>query len=124
LIHQVAQGSSDGRLHFGRVIDLLLQADVESYTVDYRTRKTTYYRPNGETLGIELDVPIGEIGREFDVAAIKAAISGSQRGVVKYPEFMDLSSRAGCVSYTVWLAGRHVTYFGRKGESHVERFPN
>jgi len=24
----------------------------------------------------------------------------------------------------VWIAGRHVTYFGRKGEMHVEHFPN
>ncbi len=124
LIRQVAQGSAEGRLHFGRVIELLLQADVESYVVDYRTRTTTYYRPNGETLSLALDMPDVVIGRDLDATAIKAAITGSQQGIVKYPEFKRLSALAGCVSYTVWLAGRHVTYFGRKGETHVERFPS
>jgi hypothetical protein len=40
-----------------------------------------------------------------------------------YPEFLRLSRAAGCVGYVVWLAGRHVTYFGRRGETHVEHFP-
>jgi hypothetical protein len=34
-----------------------------------------------------------------------------------------LSQAAGCASYTVWIDGRHVTYYGRKGEMRVERFP-
>ncbi len=58
------------------------------------------------------------------VAALGAAIRGSQSGQVKYPEFLARSRRAGCVGYVVWLAGRHVTYFGRRGEQHVERFPS
>jgi hypothetical protein len=28
------------------------------------------------------------------------------------------------MGYVVWLAGRHVTYFGRRGATHVERFPS
>jgi len=30
------------------------------------------------------------------------------------------NQRAGCIADTVWIAGRHVTYLGRKGETHVE----
>ena len=41
-----------------------------------------------------------------------------------YPEFKRLSMQAGCIGYWVWIAGRHVTYYGRKGETHVEHFPN
>lgn len=41
-----------------------------------------------------------------------------------YPEFKQLSQRAGCVGYTVWIEGRHVVYHGRRGETHVERFPS
>ena len=41
-----------------------------------------------------------------------------------YPEFKKLSRQAGCIGYTVWIAGRHVSYYGRKGETHVERFPD
>jgi hypothetical protein len=43
---------------------------------------------------------------------------------VMYPEFKKLSQQAGCVGYTVWIAGRHVTYVGRRGETHIERFPD
>ena len=37
-----------------------------------------------------------------------------------YPEFLRLSRAAG---YVTWIAGRHVSYFGRRGETHVEHFP-
>ena len=42
---------------------------------------------------------------------------------VMYPQFLRLSRAAGCVGYVTWITGRHVTYFGRRGETHVERFP-
>lgn len=48
--------------------------------------------------------------------ALKSAIRGAQRGVVAYPEFKRLSRQAGCVGYVAWLAGRKVTYFGRRGK--------
>lgn len=124
VIREAADGSSEGRLHFGQVIGLLIQAGVESYVADYRTRKTTYYLPSGETLSIDLEMPDVAIAETFDADAIKAAIRGSQQGIVKYPEFKRLSRQAGCTGYTVWIAGRHVTYFGRKGETHVEHFPD
>lgn len=41
-----------------------------------------------------------------------------------YPEFKRATMAAGCVGYVVWMAGSHVDYFGRKGETHVERFPD
>lgn len=40
------------------------------------------------------------------------------------PEFKQLTQRVGCAGYTVWMAGRHVTYDGHAGETHVERFPS
>ncbi|MCW5624617.1 MAG: DUF1398 family protein [Burkholderiales bacterium] len=124
VIHEVAEGSSAGRLPFGQVVGLLMQAGVESYVADYRTGKTTYYLPNGETESVDLSMPDVDIAQAFDAPAIQAAIRGSQQGIVKYPEFKRLSCEAGCVGYTVWIAGRHVTYFGRRGETHVEKFPN
>lgn len=125
LVLEAASGSNEGRLHFGQVIGLLMQAGVESYVADYRTKQTTYYLPSGETLSLDLEMPEDvAIADDFDVEAIKSAIRGSQQGLVKYPEFKRLSRRAGCVAYTVWIAGRHVMYFGRKGEMHIERFPD
>ena len=64
------------------------------------------------------------IADTFDAEAVRAAIRGAQQGVVMYPEFKHLTCLAGCAGYTVWITGRHVSYFGRKGEMHVERFPD
>ena len=124
LIREAASGSAEGRIHFGQVIGLLMQAGVESYVADYRTRRTTYYLPDGDTLALDTPMPDVDIAMDFDAAALQAAIRGAQQGSVMYPQFKQLSRQAGCVGYTVWIAGRHVSYFGRKGETHVERFPD
>ena len=124
VIRETLNASNDGRIHFGQVVSNLVSAGVESYSVDYRTGQATYFMPCGETLSLELGAQEIQIAENFSSSGIKAAIIGAQRGEVMYPQFKQLSQAAGCVGYTVWLAGRHVTYFGRKGETHVEHFPN
>lgn len=124
LIREAAEGSAQGRLHFGEVLALLTRAGVESYAVDYRARRTTYFLQSGECLDIPLHMPEVLIGEAFDSGAIQAAIRGSQQGRVRYPEFKRLSAEAGCIGYTAWISGRHVTYCGRRGETHVEHFPS
>lgn len=114
--------SNNGEIHFGKVVGDLLGANVESYN-DYRSRGATYYLPSGETLTLDMSAPEVEIAQTFSAAAIESAILGAQRGDVAYPEFKKLSQAAGCIGYTVWLTGKHVSYFGRSGETHVEYFP-
>ncbi len=116
-------GASDaGDLHFGEVIGRLMAAEVESYHVDYRSGRTTCYGADGTTLDFGFQRPAQPIAATFDGDAVRAAIRGAQLGEVMYPEFKLLTQRAGCIGYSVWIAGRHVTYLGRRGESHVERF--
>ncbi len=100
-----------------------MQAGVESYHVDYRSARATYYMPSGETLSLDVELPTQTIAHEFNATGIKQAILGAQRSEVKYPEFKKLSQAAGCIGYIVWISGKHVTYFGRNGEMHIERFP-
>ena len=123
LIQSTFQASNQGSIHFGQVIGQLMSAGVETYHVDYRSGRATYYLPGGETLDCDFEKPQNGISEAFDAAAIRAAIVGAQQGQVMYPEFKLLSQAAGCIGYTVWIAGRHVSYFGRQGETHVERFP-
>jgi len=123
-IQATFDASNQGTIHFGQVIGQLAGAGVESYHVDYRSGRTTYYLPDGTTADFRFELPKAGIADAFDGDAVRAAILGAQQGRVMYPEFKVLSQQAGCVGYTVWIAGRHVTYLGRRGETHVERFPD
>lgn len=123
-IQSTFEASNQGTIHFGQVIGQLMGVGVESYHVDYRSGRTTYYLPDGSTADFSFERPQHGIADAFDGDAVRAAIVGAQQGRVMYPEFKTLSQRAGCVAYTVWIAGRHVVYLGRRGETHVERFPD
>ena len=96
---------------------------VLSYHVDYRSGRTTYYLPDGHTVDLHFERPHHGVADAFDAQALRAAILAAQQGRVMYPEFKALSQQAGCVAYTVWIAGRHVVYMGHRGETHIERFP-
>ncbi|WP_213959494.1 MULTISPECIES: DUF1398 family protein [unclassified Variovorax] len=124
VIEATFEASNEGRIHFGEVIGRLMSVEVEAYHVDYRSGRTTCYLPDGATLDLGFERPQQLIGDMFDGDGVRAAILGAQQGRVMYPEFKLLSQRAGCIGYTVWIAGRHVTYLGRRGETHVERFPD
>lgn len=124
VIQSTFEASNKGSIHFGEVIGQLMSVKVESYHVDYRSGRTTYYLPGGATLDFAFEQPQEGIAETFDLDAVRSAILGAQQGRVMYPEFKQLSQRAGCIGYTVWIAGRHVTYLGRKGETHVELFPS
>lgn len=123
-ITECAEASAAGRIHFGEVVATLVGVGVESYLVDYRAGRTTYYFPDGEVLTLETHHPHEAVADAFSVPGVQAAIRGAQQGRVMYPEFVHLTKQAGCASYVVWIAGRQVTYFGRRGETHVERFPD
>jgi len=124
VIRDTAEASNAGVLHFGEVVTRLVSAGVESYQVDYRTHRTTYYLPDGGTLSLQTPDDEGDIAQQFSSEAIKSAIRDAQRGLLMYPEFKQRSKRGGCVAYTVWLSGRHVVYYGRNGETHIEKFPD
>ena len=123
-INAIAHASHRGAKSFGQQVGELMQLGVESYYADYRARSTTYYLPSGAAHSVPLPAPGVDIPPALDAAALQAAIRGAQTGVVHYPEFIQLSMAAGCVGYLVWISGKHVSYFGRKGEVHVEHFPS
>lgn len=123
-ILRCAEASKAGEWHFGRVVATLAEVGVESYYADYRSGATTYYLADGECMAVGVPQPDVGIPTPFDAEAVRRAIRGAQRDEVRYPQFVRLTRAAGCVGYLVWLAGRHVVYFGRLGETHVERFPD
>lgn len=115
--------SHEGTIDFGSVVAKLTAASVESYHADYRRGETTYYAASGASHVITTAPDETPIADAFQAEDVQAAVRGAQRGEVKYPEFVRRTRAAGCVGYVVWIAGRQVQYFGRRGEIHVERMP-
>ena len=124
VIDRCAEQSDAGAISFGAVVGELGQAGVESYYADYRAQQTVYYMPDASFHAVPLKGPSTEIADAFDAEAVQAAVRGAQGGKVKYLEFQALTRAAGCVGYFVWIAGRHVVYQGRRGETLVEPFPS
>ena len=123
VIEKCSQESHAGLITFPEVLGRLIAVGVESYFADYRQQSTTYYLSNNEAHSICLDTPSVEIPGLFNKDGVLSAIREAQSDRVRYPEFLKLTMSAGCVGYIVWIAGRHVSYFGRQGEVHVEHFP-
>lgn len=70
-----------------------------------------------------MEMPPVEIPKLFNQESVVLAIRKAQNDLLRYPEFLELTMAAGCVGYIVWITGRHVSYFGREGKVHIERFP-
>ena len=123
VIEKCAHQSHAGLLTFPEVLGRLIEVGVESYFADYRNQSTTYYLSSNNALSVPMAMPAIEIPNSFNKDGIVSAIRGAQSDVVRYPEFLKLTMSAGCIGYTVWMTGNHVSYFGRQGEVHIEHFP-
>lgn len=123
-IDDLTHRSHTGLLGFGDYVTHLVALGVESYHVDYLRRASTYHLSSGETHEVSHHhVPAGAVAEAWSADRVHEAVRGAQRGEVLYPQFVALTRAAGCVGYSVWIAGRHVRYFGRRGETLVEPFP-
>lgn len=131
LVVECANRSAAGTISFGEVVGRLMEAGVERYHADYCRRENTFYLPDGSSLvvamahgdGSSADAAPPAIAATFSARDVEAAIRKAQRGEIMYPEFVRLTTAAGCVGYFVQISGRCVQYFGRNGEMHVEPFP-
>jgi uncharacterized protein YbcV (DUF1398 family) len=119
-------GSLEGTMNFVENLALLSRAGVQSYFADFRGGQTTYYLNSrtADAHALPLPQPDMAIADAFDAAAVRNAVARSQRGELPYRDFIRATRAAGCVGYNVWLEGRQVQYYGRRGEQHVERFPD
>lgn len=112
-----------GTQDFPAHVQTAAKLGIESYRVDFREHAATYYHADGAVHVVALPGHAVDIAEAFDDRSVVASIRAAQQGQIRLPEFVDRCRRAGCVGYTVWIGGRHVVYSGRRGESHVERFP-
>jgi uncharacterized protein YbcV (DUF1398 family) len=122
-MHQVMVETQAGRLIFPEVVRRLLEVGVESYFCDLASRQETFYLTDRQTYSEKMTLGPASIAEEFSSSGLIAAIRGAQADTIRYPEFIKCSAAAGVMAYWVFLAGRKVIYFGRKGEFHIEEFP-
>jgi len=123
VIKESTHKSHVGLLTFPEFLGRLIAVGVESYFADYRNQSTTYYLSSNEAYAVPMTTPSIEIPNSFNKDGIVSAIRSAQSDEVRYPEFLNLTMSAGCIGYIVWIAGKHVSYFGRQGEVHIEHFP-
>jgi uncharacterized protein YbcV (DUF1398 family) len=123
LMQQMTDSALAGTVHFGQIVAEMTAAGVESYRTDFVRKETTYYMPNGETHVTPLYFNDHPLAFEFNSEGIQAAIRASQKGELKYIDFIPRALDAGVSGYTVFFLGKKVVYVGRKGDSHTEFFP-
>ncbi len=108
---------------FPEIVGRLTDAGVERYRADLRRGEKTYYLPNGESHVTRAERVDGSFADAFDPAAVAAAIRASQANRIDYSEFLARIAAAGCVEYTVSIAGRRAVYSGRRADHYTEYFP-
>lgn len=123
VIDESVAASYAGTRDFPSHVSAVAEQGVESYRVDFRQHASTYFLSSGECHTVEIKAHHVPIADAFDGAAVAGAVRAIQQRQIGFPGFVERIMRAGCVGYVVWIAGRHVSYFGRRGEVHVEHFP-
>ena len=124
VIQAVMAETQAGKLVFPEVVRRLLEVGVESYFCDLARGTETFYMLDGQAHAETMILPMAPIAGEFSQSELLTAIRGAQADTIRYPEFAKRSAAAGVIAYWAFLTGRKVIYFGRKGESHTEEFPN
>lgn len=111
------------KLPFPDTIRQLSELGIERYYTDLVKMDKTYYSNNTESCVETMAIDnLPTLGKMFDQEKIITAIQQSQQGKIDYHTFLRNIIAAGCASYTVYLNGNKVIYFGRNGECHTENF--
>jgi uncharacterized protein YbcV (DUF1398 family) len=113
----------EGRMPFPQVVQRLLDAGIERYSVDLCRSEYIYYLPDGDSHVVRPHEAAEPVAERFSAEDVESAVRDSQQGRIAYPQFLQRIRAAGCVGYLVSFAGRRCLYLGRTGESHLELFP-
>jgi uncharacterized protein YbcV (DUF1398 family) len=115
--------SDEEKATFPEIVKKLAQAGIELYYTDALTPSKTYYANNqAHTVSCHLKAK-KEVADTFNPEKVVSAIRHIQSGQIQYQEFMKKIMEAGVVCYIVFIRGRKVIYFGKRGEEHIEEFP-
>lgn len=123
VMRDTLHASENGQRTFPQVIQALTAVGVESYHADFVRGEDTFYLANGRTHIEKMKLPVTVIAENFSPEPLVETVRAVQADQIRYPDFLSRAMAAGTTGYWVYLTGRKVVYFGRKGEFHVEHFP-
>jgi len=120
------EAAENNSMTFPEIVAALMEAGFESYAIDLRRARATYYLPDGDSIELSTHRTDLAVAVDFDAAALQAAIREAQTLApgYTYKGFCAKAKAAGCAGYMVSLSGRRALYFGRTAETHVEFFPS
>lgn len=120
------KGAESDAMTFPQIVGTLLDAGFESYAVDLRRARATYYRPDGEAIELATHRVEASVAPVLDTSLLQAAIGEAQRLApgYSYRGFCEKAALAGCAGYVVSFSGRRALYIGRTAETHMEHFPD
>lgn len=110
--------------NYPELVQMLIAAGVQSYTVDVSTDTKLYRMADHSTiLHGELKIP-RTIAEHFDAARVKQCLAATQSMQMSYAQFMPAIADAGVRFYDAVLAGPHkrVNYIGNGGH-YEENIP-
>jgi len=111
-----------GRMPFSSLVTTLEKMGVESYRVDMAQQSTCYHMLNGEVMSESFHFD-GDMAQDFDDGEIRLAILDLKQNHLEHKEFLKRIMKAGITSYTIFMKGRKIIFYGRNGDSYLENFP-
>lgn len=112
-------------LSFPEAVNCLSQVGVERYYTDLIRMEKVFYSKHGDSYLERMSIDsMPKIAENFDANKIKDAIKTIQQNSIDYSAFIKRIADAGVANYVVYIDGKHVSYVGRKGECHIEQFPD
>ena len=123
VVIECTRASDEERALFPAIVAQLAAAGVERYHADLVRSEKTYYLPDGSHEVVACHAAGVAPASAFVAESVEAAVRASQQQQIGYQEFCRRVLQAGCAGYWVSLVGQRAVYYGRSGETHVERFP-
>ena len=113
----------DGSQTLQQIAPVLLQAGFEGYAVDFRERSARFHLSDGESLRLKITALDARPARQFDLAAIVAAVRQARRNLPEEDHacFCRRLAAAGCAGYIVSFPATRILYYSRHAETLVEQ---
>ena len=123
VIEECSRLADEGKMTFPESVARLLKAGFESYYTDLLSLKKIYFSKNNTYIHDFKLFTKKEVADHFDRTSVIQAIREIQADKIQYQEFLRKIMDAGVIFYIVFMTGKKVIYFGRRGEQHLEEFP-